>query len=213
MPRRAKIRPDEPGREKILDAARDLFGERGFDATSIAEIGVAAGISKSVLYHYFGSKAGLYRALLEHDGAQLVEAVAAAVPAEGVTTPRLRPGVDAYLRFLSEHPASWRLMTRDPPADPKLRKVRGEVERSVAAALAELLSVPEKRSARPELVDLVALAIRTYGSWWQAHPEVPREQVVEAIGDLAAAAATRVRPLPARRGRSGGGRTRRRVRS
>ncbi|MFL5911278.1 MAG: TetR/AcrR family transcriptional regulator [Gaiellaceae bacterium] len=205
MPRRAKIRPDEPGREKILDAARDLFGERGFDATSIAEIGAEAGISKSVLYHYFGSKAGLYRTLLEKDGRALVEAVAAAVPAEGVVTPRLRPGVDAYLRFLSEHPASWRLMTRDPPADPELRAVRTEVERAVAAALEELLSVPAKRTARPELVALVALAIRTYGSWWQVHPEVVREQVVEAIGDVAAAAATRVRPRPDRRARSGRG--------
>src|SRR5919204_4404963 len=95
MPRRAKVRPDEPGREKILDAARETFGERGFDATSIAEIGRRAAISKSVLYHYFGSKAGLYAALLEHDAGALVKAVAAAVPPLGdVEAPRLRPGID-----------------------------------------------------------------------------------------------------------------------
>jgi hypothetical protein len=52
--------------------------------------------------------------------------------------------------------------------------------------------VPAKRSARPELVDLVALAIRTYGAWWQGRPEVPREQVVDAIVDLAAAGAHRI---------------------
>ena len=91
MPRKAKIRPDEPGREKILEAARAQFGERGYDGTSIAEIGQRAGISKSVLYHYFGSKAGLYQALLEHDGRELIEVVAAAVPPPGVDTPRLRP--------------------------------------------------------------------------------------------------------------------------
>jgi AcrR family transcriptional regulator len=199
MPRRAKIRPDEPGREKILDAARAQFGERGFDATSIAEIGIGAGISKSVLYHYFGSKAGLYRALLEHDGQDLVEAVAAAVPPPDQATPRLRPGVDAFLKYLAENPDTWKLMTRDPPADPALRELHETIDASVASTLRYLLAAPGKLESRPELVDLVAMAVRTYASWWRTHREVPREQVVEAIGDLAAAAAHRIHGRRARR--------------
>jgi AcrR family transcriptional regulator len=192
VPRRAKLRPDEPGRDKILEAARRTFGECGYDATSIADIGAGAGISKSVLYHYFGSKAGLYAALLERDGQALIDAVAAAVPAPDVDAPRLRPGVDAFLRFLAEHPATWKLMTRDPPADPELRELHERVDRSVGATLRELLAPPEKRAAKPELVELVALAVRTYASWWQHHQEVPREAVVDAIADLAAAAAHRI---------------------
>jgi AcrR family transcriptional regulator len=192
MPRRASIRPDEPGREKILDAARALFGDRGYDATSIAEIGARAGISKSVLYHYFGSKAGLYQALLEHDGRALVESVAAAVPPPEVDAPRLRPGVDAFLKFLSEHPETWKLMSRDPPSDPGLRELHRRIDASVASTLRLLLAAPYKRTARPELIDLVALAVRTYASWWQDNPEVSRAEVVDAIADLAAAAAQRI---------------------
>jgi AcrR family transcriptional regulator len=192
MPRKANIRPDEPGRQKILEAARAMFGDRGFDATSIAEIGAGADISKSVLYHYFGSKAGLYQALLEHEGEALIEAVAAAVPPPDVDAPRLRSGVDAFLKFLSEHPDTWNLMTRDPPADPQLRELHRRIDGSVAATLRFLLAAPDKRTARPELVDLVALAVRTYASWWQDHREVPREDVVDAIVDLAAAAAHRI---------------------
>jgi AcrR family transcriptional regulator len=198
MPRRARIRPDEPGREKILDAARAMFGDRGFDATSIAEIGAGAGISKSVLYHYFGSKAGLYQQLVEHDAKALVAAVAAAVPPPDTDAPRLRPGVDAFLKFLSEHPDTWKLMTRDPPADPQLRELHERVDGSVAATLRSLLAAPDKRAARPELVDLVAQAVRTYASWWQSHPEVPRDEVVNAITDLAAAAAHRINAQPPR---------------
>jgi AcrR family transcriptional regulator len=192
VPRKANIRPDEPGREKILDAARAMFGDQGFDATSIAEIGAGADISKSVLYHYFGSKAGLYEALLEHEAQALIDFVAAAVPPPEVDAPRLRPGVDAFLTFLSEHPGTWKLMTRDPPADPRLRELHKRIDGSVATTLRFLLSAPDKRTARPELVDLVALAVRTYASWWQQHPSVPREEVVDAIADLAAAAAHRV---------------------
>jgi AcrR family transcriptional regulator len=194
VPRKANIRPDESGREKILDAARAMFGDRGFDGTSIAEIGAGAGISKSVLYHYFGSKAGLYQALLEHDAQALVERVAAAVPPRDMAAPRLRPGVDAFLKFLSEHPDTWKLMTRDPPADPQLRELHRRIDGSVAATLRSLLAAPDKRTARPDLVDLVALAVRTYASWWQGHPEVAREQVVDAIADLAAAAAHHIGP-------------------
>lgn len=192
MPRRAKIRPDEPGDEKILDAGRAMFGESGFEATSIAEIGLRAGIAKSVLYHYFGSKAGLYVTIIEHDSRQLVEAVAAAVPPPGDPGPRLRPGVDAFLQFLSEHPDTWRLMTRDPPADPELRKLHARIDHAVSQTLRGLLAHPEKAKGKPDLVDLVALAVRTYASWWYSHRDIPREHLVEAIGDLAAASARRL---------------------
>ena len=192
MPRRALIRPDEPGHEKLLDAARELFGEQGYDATSIAEIGLRAGIAKSVLYHHFGSKAALYQAVIEADGSALVEAVAAAVPPPGGAGARLRPGVDAYLRFLSEHPATWRLVLRDPPRDRELQRAHEAVARDVSAALRDLLADPGKAKAKPQLVDLVALAVRVYAAWWHDHRRVPRKHVVEAIGDVAVAGARRL---------------------
>src|SRR3954453_9227520 len=104
MPRRANIRPDEPGREKVLEAGLELFGERGYHATSIAEIGARAGIAKSVLYHYFGSKAGLCEVIAETQGEALLERVAAAVPDDPDAT-GLRAGVDAFVSFLAERPA------------------------------------------------------------------------------------------------------------
>jgi AcrR family transcriptional regulator len=192
MPRRAKIRPDEPGREKLLDAGRELFGTQGYEATSIADIGRRAGIAKSVLYHYFGSKSGLYEELVRHDADALVAAVAAAVPPRGDEGPRLRPGVDAFLGFLSEHPATWRLSTRDPPADPHLRAVHERTDREVAKTLRELLALPAKVRAKPDVVELVALAVRAYARWWLDHPSVPRQDIVDAIGDFAATAARRI---------------------
>jgi len=192
MPRRAKIRPDEPGREKLLEAGRELFGKQGYEATSIADIGRRAGIAKSVLYHYFGSKASLYEELVRHDARALVAAVAAAVPPRGEQGPRLRPGVDAFLLFLSEHPGTWHLWTRDPPADPGLRALHQRTDREVTKTLRELLAMPAKVRAKPDIVELVALAVRAYARWWQDHPNVPREDIVAAIGDFAAAAARRI---------------------
>jgi AcrR family transcriptional regulator len=171
-------------------AALELFGERGYHATSIAEIGERAGIAKSVLYHYFGSKAGLYEAIAESQTAALVERVRQAVPTDP-EAPRLRAGVDAYLAFLAENPAVWRLLLRDPPAEPALAGVHERLAGERLAALASLLTSPSKRDAGEAHAELVATAIRTFASWWYDHREVPQDQVAEAIADVARAMAQR----------------------
>ena len=50
--------------EAILDAAEPLFGSQGFAATTIKQIGKAAGLNPALIYYYFGSKEELYRAIL-----------------------------------------------------------------------------------------------------------------------------------------------------
>lgn len=57
---------DDPGtRERLLLAALTLFTSRGYAATSVREIVAEAGVTKPALYYHFGSKEGLYVALLE----------------------------------------------------------------------------------------------------------------------------------------------------
>jgi TetR/AcrR family transcriptional regulator len=51
--------------DRILQKALELFSERGYDATSVREICAAAGITKPTLYHFYGSKEGVYRAIVE----------------------------------------------------------------------------------------------------------------------------------------------------
>jgi AcrR family transcriptional regulator len=191
MPRRAKIRPDEPGRAKVLSAGLELFGERGYHATSIAEIGLRAGIAKSVLYHYFGSKAGLWEEVAVTQTRELVAAVAEAVPADP-DAPRLRLGVDALLSFLAERPAAWRLLLRGPPSDPELIAIHKRLAREREFALNPLLTRRAKQDRDQPLSGLVATAIRAYAEWWYEHQDVPRESVVDAIMDVAAAAARHI---------------------
>src|SRR4051812_29975015 len=193
MPRRAKIRPDEPGRDKVLSAGLELFGERGYHATSIAEIGLRAGIAKSVLYHYFGSKAGLWEEVAVAQTRELIAAVAGAVPGDP-DAPRLRAGVDAMFAFLAARPAAWRLLLRDPPIDPALLKVHKRLARQREQALNRLLTRRAKLRRDQPLAGLVATAIRAYAEWWYDHRDVPRERVVDAIMDVAAAAARRLKP-------------------
>lgn len=49
-------------RHEILDAARTLFAERGYDRTTLRAIGTAAGVDPALIHHYFGNKEGLFTA-------------------------------------------------------------------------------------------------------------------------------------------------------
>lgn len=55
----------EETRQRIIDAAVEIFGRQGFAATSTRDIAVAAGIKTPAIQYYFGSKLGLYDACIE----------------------------------------------------------------------------------------------------------------------------------------------------
>ncbi len=66
MARRTGRRPGNPGtREAILEAARSIFAERGFDASTIRAIAASAGVDPALVHHYFGSKDQLFLAAMQ----------------------------------------------------------------------------------------------------------------------------------------------------
>jgi TetR/AcrR family transcriptional regulator len=59
------VHPETRSNDRILLKALELFSEKGYDATSVREICEAAGVTKPTLYHFYGSKEGVYRAIVE----------------------------------------------------------------------------------------------------------------------------------------------------
>jgi AcrR family transcriptional regulator len=59
----ARIR--EERRRQILAAARQVFSQKGFDATNVSDMAAAAGVSQGTVYHYFDSKEDLFMAVFE----------------------------------------------------------------------------------------------------------------------------------------------------
>jgi AcrR family transcriptional regulator len=72
---------DTPTRQRILDAALDLFGARGVDAVSLDEIARSVGVRKQTLLYWFPSKDDLVDAVLETVAAELVVVIDAAIRA------------------------------------------------------------------------------------------------------------------------------------
>jgi AcrR family transcriptional regulator len=72
-------------RQRLLRAAADVFAERGYDGTRVADIAAAAGVSNGALYAHFGSKAGLLVAALREHGRPVLADLLAAEPDRPVT--------------------------------------------------------------------------------------------------------------------------------
>jgi TetR/AcrR family transcriptional regulator, repressor of fatR-cypB operon len=96
---------DRPLREAtILDAALDLFVERGYEATSVPEVARRARIAAGTIYLYFDSKEALVNALLARIKAGLAARVVAAYDETAPLESQFRALHEAFARWVLEEP-------------------------------------------------------------------------------------------------------------
>ncbi len=117
----------EHGRERkqqLLDAATELFAERGYAATRIVDICQRAGVAKSLFYWYFPTKRELFADLVRTMRLGLRRAQAAAMEAGDALT-RIGQGSAASVRFMADHAAYFALVDLE-RTDPELADVLTE---------------------------------------------------------------------------------------
>jgi AcrR family transcriptional regulator len=105
-----RLREKEARRQQILDAARDLFFERGFEGTTIDEIAQRTEISKGAFYLHFPSKEEIYITLMQ-EGSHILhgmmeKAAHGQVPADTLLR---RIGL-AYFEFYQRYPGYFRML-------------------------------------------------------------------------------------------------------
>ena len=96
--------------EQTLSVARALFAERGYSAVTMDEVAAEVGVTKPLLYNYFGNKESLYIACMERAGDALSATIAAAVAATGTPEEALRAGGQAFFAFLDTDRAAWAVL-------------------------------------------------------------------------------------------------------
>jgi len=180
-------------RAAILDAAMNVFADRGYHASSIDEIAREAGVSKALIYEHFASKQALWASLLDTQAAEIFRRLAAGAATAEPGEVRLRSGVDAFLTFVEERRGAWRMLFRE-AADPEvaafLDRVRSQVAGVVAALIAaEPAASPDARADRRQAIEMLAEqlvgAVQALANWWAEHQEVPRAELVDAVMDFA----------------------------
>jgi len=86
-------------RAAILEAALQVFSERGFKQASLDEVAERGGVSKALIYEHFASKRELQLALLDAYVHDLIDRVVRASAAVEAPEDRLRAGIEALLEF------------------------------------------------------------------------------------------------------------------
>lgn len=97
MPRRSQAERSRTTRTALIETARALFAERGYAAVPADEIVRASGVTRGALYHHFGDKQGLFRAVVEQLEEEITAEVAAT--ARDATDP-VAAGLAALSHFL-----------------------------------------------------------------------------------------------------------------
>ncbi|QWP75733.1 TetR/AcrR family transcriptional regulator [Lysobacter sp. K5869] len=105
----------ETTRRALLEAARALFVEKGYGATSTPEVAAAAGITRGALYHHFADKRDLFRQVLDAEAAAVREDILAADRPGLSAQAALIGGAQAYLQAMTV-PGRTRLLLIEGPA-------------------------------------------------------------------------------------------------
>ena len=180
---------------QILEVAAREFGTRGYAATSVAAVAAAAGISKPLVYQYFGSKEGLHGACVEQVGAVLEEAIVEVARGDSVGLRRGMLTLAAMFTALDGRPYLWRTLfdTTAPggaPGADAVRRHTAKIQSLAREGVTELLAL----HGTPTDADVSALAhvwlgiVDSFMTWWADHPEESAEDMAARGFRLADAA-------------------------
>jgi AcrR family transcriptional regulator len=192
----------EDRRAAILDAALEVFSRRGYNGASIDEIANAAGISKALIYEHFPSKKDLHVSLLERHTQDIFMRLAQTADTKDPGEVRLRNGVNAFFEWAETHREAFRLLFRD-TFEPEVAAVLDRLQNQATGAIAALMASEPALQAGGDDAELAlsieAMAqqlsggVQSLAIWWQSHPDIEREWLVDRVMDYAWVGLKRVR--------------------
>ena len=181
--KRQRLKP-EVRREKLLEAATEVFAERGYEGARVEQIADVAEVSPGLLYRHFEGKQELYEELLLLANRQLLEHLAQAAAPNLPTDQRVLRGLEAFFGFVESHRNLWRLIMKD-VVEPEIAAIREDVTRRSVALVATLAAQEQDfggtqpHEKELEMVSVIVVgAVVSLAAWWMDHPKVPRNVIV-----------------------------------
>jgi len=175
-------------RAQLLDVARALFAERGFEATSIEEIAHRAGVSKPIVYEHFGSKEGIYEVVKDREVQRLIEEITQSLLGDH---PRvlLEQAAGALLTYIETQTDGFRILVRESPVASTtglFASVIGDIATQVEYILAAQFKA---RGYNTKLAPLYSHAlvgmVALVGQWWLDARKPSRDEVAAQLVNLA----------------------------
>ncbi len=136
---------------KILDAARDEFGERGFSDSSIVGITQRAGVALGTFYTYFDSKEAVFQALVHDMSAQVRDHVAPAFKDATDALDGERRALESFLNFARKHSDVYRIIDEAEFVEPAA--YREHYETTASRIAARFMAARDKGEIAQDLSD------------------------------------------------------------
>lgn len=181
MASRIRLSPAER-REQLLDLGVRLFARRSLEELSVDVMAQEAGISRGLLYHYFGDKLGFREAVVRRAAADLIAKTAP--PTTGDPLERLMRSMTAYLDWVEENHEGYLSLVRGAASDPTLQDVYDEARAALTDRIFdedETGLIPDSPTARLLVKAWAAFAEELVLTWVADPGEVTREQLVALL--------------------------------
>ncbi|HPX35599.1 MAG TPA: TetR/AcrR family transcriptional regulator [Mycobacterium sp.] len=186
-------------RHQLIDVARSLFAERGYEGASIEEIAQRANVSKPVVYEHFGGKEGLYAVVVDREMSALLDRITSSL-----TNNRFRPRLEqvtlALLTYVEERTDGFRLLIRDSPSSITSGTYATLLNDAVSQVASILAGDFSRRGLDPELAPLYAQAlvgsVTMTAQWWLDAREPKKEVVAANLVNLMWNGLNRLEPDP-----------------
>ena len=180
---------------EMLEVAGRVFAQRGFHAASMEEIAEGAGVSKPMIYNYFGSKEGLYFAYIELAGQRMLARMRNAVQAAGERAEeRLWASALAFFGHVDDNRDEWsvlfgELASRGAPFSREVSGIRAAISDGTAALFDEVLDgtglSPEQIGGTEPLAHAFVGAGESLANWWLDHPEESQAAMAARLMNVA----------------------------
>jgi AcrR family transcriptional regulator len=168
----------------MLESARALFAERGYADVTMDEVATAVGVTKPLLYNYYGNKEQLFLACMKPAADALLEAVVSAVQAAPDAPAALRAGIHAFFAFLDSDGEAWRVLHDAKNASPPTREIAATME-TYRARMRELVTASLQERTESPAVEPLSVAIfgaaEALGRWWLRTGELSAERTAELL--------------------------------
>jgi AcrR family transcriptional regulator len=187
-PQRTRL-PRAERERQVLDVAHARFAEHGFAAVTMEDVAAAAGVTKPLLYAYFGNKERLYLACMERAGEAMLRTVAEAVSRADSPADALRRGLHAFFAFVDEDRDAWRVLFDETlPAGGEIAQAVGEYRERLLALIAQsnVARLPQQRRAE-HAGEIEAISVALMGAaealarWWLRTGAMPAADAAELL--------------------------------
>lgn len=158
----------EATRQRILQAAEEVFGTLGFHRASIIRITQRAGIALGTFYIYFDSKEQVFRELVVQLSHEFRKAASQAIAQVTDRRQAERVGFEVFFRFIREHPNLYRVLREAESVDESLvRWYYSKIAEGYARRLREAMKRGQVREMDPETLAYCLMAIGNFlGMRW-----------------------------------------------